>query len=68
MLRNLLGIRSTREMERVEERALIRTAEWALQSYENNRCVSVEDLCGLHKRWLADIYAWAGTYRQVNVS
>ncbi len=55
-------------MERVEERALIRTTEWALQSYENDRCISVEDLCGLHKRWLADIYAWAGTYRQVNVS
>ena len=55
-------------MERVEERALIRTTEWAVRSYENDRCISVEDLCDLHNRWLADIYAWAGDYRQVNVS
>ena len=55
-------------MERVEERALIRTTEWAQRSYENDRRLSVEDLCRLHRRWLADVYAWAGTYRQVNVS
>lgn len=68
VLRNLLGIKSTREMERVEERELTRTVSWALRSYENDRCISVEDLCELHQRWLAGIYAWAGTYRQVNVS
>jgi cell filamentation protein len=68
VLQNLLRIRSTREIERVEERALIRTAEWAQHSYENDRRFSVGDLCDLHRRWLADIYAWAGTYRQVNMS
>jgi cell filamentation protein len=68
VLSNLLGIKSTREMERVEERELTRTVGWALRSYENDRCISVEDLCELHSKWLAGIYAWAGTYRQVNVS
>jgi cell filamentation protein len=55
-------------MERVEERELTRVAGWALHSYENDRSISAGDLCDLHKRWLADVYAWAGSYRQVNVS
>lgn len=59
VLRNLLGIRSAREMERVEERELTRTAAWALRSYENDRCISAGDLCDLHSRWLTGIYAWA---------
>ena len=62
------GIRSAREMERVEERELIRTTDWALQSYESDRSFSAEDLCDLHRRWLAGIYTWAGAYRQVNMS
>ncbi len=68
MLRNLLGIKSTREMERVEERELIRATDWALQSYERDRSFSADDICRLHRRWMAGIYPWAGTYRQVNVS
>jgi cell filamentation protein len=55
-------------MERVEERELIRTTEWALHSYDYDRRISAEDLCELHRRWLAGIYPWAGAYRSVNVS
>lgn len=55
-------------MERIEERDLIRATDWALRSYENDRRISAQDLCDLHKRWLAGIYPWAGAYRQVNVS
>jgi cell filamentation protein, protein adenylyltransferase len=55
-------------MERVEERDLIRTTDWAIRSYENDRRISARDLCELHRSWLAGIYAWAGAYRQVNVS
>src|SRR4051794_5928661 len=68
VLSNLLGIRSVREMNRVEERELIRTTDWAMRSYERDRRISVVDLCGLHQRWFAGIYPWAGAYRQVNVS
>ncbi len=55
-------------MDRVEERELTRTADWAMRSYEHNRQISAQDVCGLHRRWLVGIYAWAGDYRQVNVS
>src|SRR4051794_10487247 len=68
VLHNLLGIRSVREMGRVEERALIDTTVWALHSYRQTRRISAEDLCDLHRRWLAHIYPWAGPYRSVNMS
>jgi cell filamentation protein len=55
-------------MERVEERALIRTTDWTLRSFENDRRISAEDLCDLHRKWLSGIYTWAGSYRHVNVS
>jgi cell filamentation protein len=55
-------------MDRLEERELMRTTDWALRSYERDRCISVQDLRELHRRWLSDIYSWAGEYRQVNVS
>lgn len=55
-------------MERVEERALIDTTEWALHSYHQTRRISAADLCDLHRRWLSGIYSWAGSYRSVNVS
>jgi cell filamentation protein len=35
---------------------------------EYDRRISAEDLCDLHRRWLSGIYAWAGEYRQVNMS
>jgi cell filamentation protein len=68
VLSNLLGIRSAREMDRAEERELVRATGWALHAYESERRISVEDLRDLHRKWLGGIYPWAGEYRQVNVS
>jgi cell filamentation protein len=68
VLKNLLGICSSRKMARVEQRELIRTTEWAVRAYGPNHRFVVEDIVSLHRRWLGSIYTWAGDYRQVNVS
>ena len=68
VLGNLLGIRSAREMDRVEQRELIRTTKWALRHYRRDHRFTAQDLCDLHRRWLGGLYPWAGYYRQVNVS
>jgi len=68
VLRNLLGIRSIREITRIERSELVRTTEWAARCYTLDHCFSSGDIRGMHKTWLGDIYAWAGEYRQVNIS
>lgn len=68
VLRNLMGIRSVREMDRVEQRGLFRTTEWALGSFRASHCFSATDVRRLHLEWLGGIYSWAGEYRQVNMS
>jgi cell filamentation protein len=55
-------------MARIEQRELIRTTEWAAQTYGAEHRFTVQDVCELHRTWLMPIYAWAGEYRQVNVS
>ena len=55
-------------MDRVEQRSLFQTTEWALSTFRLDHRFSCEDVQRLHRRWLGHIYAWAGEYRQVNVS
>jgi cell filamentation protein len=68
VLRNLLGIRSAREMARIEDDELTRTMVWAVGEYKATHRFTAQDLCALHRHWLGSIYPWAGEYRQVNVS
>ncbi|HEU4624651.1 MAG TPA: Fic family protein [Steroidobacteraceae bacterium] len=68
VLANLLGIRSAREMARVEQREFIRTAHYAVQQYCGAQRLTAGHLCDLHRQWLGTLYPWAGEYRQVNLS
>jgi len=68
VLQNLLSIRSVREMARVEQREFIRMSGTAVRTYEPHHRFTAKDLCELHRSWLGDVYAWAGEYREVNVS
>lgn len=67
-LKNLLGIKSKREMDRVEQREQIRALEELLQIYDVNHCFTADDVCKIHKVWLRLIYSWAGRYRRVNLA
>jgi cell filamentation protein len=68
VLRNLLGIRSKREMDQVEAQEQLRTLEELVRIYDQTHRFTAADVRRIHKMWLEPIYAGAGKYRQVNLS
>ena len=68
VLRNRLGIVSSKEMDDAEARALERTMAGLVVQYSQKHQFTAQDLRAIHKNWLGEIYEWAGEYRQVNVS
>lgn len=68
VLKNLLGIKTKREMDLVEAVALKRAVRTLTRTYGGNHQFTASDICKIHEIWLWDIYPWAGKYRQVNVS
>src|SRR4051812_15654330 len=57
-----------REIQQAESEALLAVQEWAIGHFGASHRFTAADIVLLHRRWLGDIYAWAGEYRQVNVS
>jgi cell filamentation protein len=68
VLRNLLGIKSKREMDQVEAQEQLRTLEELVGIYDQTHRFTAADVRRIHKMWLEPIYAWAGKYRRVNLS
>ncbi len=68
VLRNRLGIKTKREMDRLEAVALARAMDLLVRTYDREHRFSASDICHFHKVWLDEIYEWAGNYRQVNLS
>jgi len=68
VLRNLIGIKSKREMDKVESQELVRTFGKLIGVYDSNHRFKAADLSNMHKEWLGSIYEWAGKYRQVNLA
>jgi len=68
VLRNRLGIRSIREMERRESDALLRATERMIDIARSDQRFSASNIRAMHRVWLGDIYEWAGEYRYVNVA
>jgi cell filamentation protein len=68
VLRNLLGIRLIRDMEVAESEALVDTQNALLDVYTMTHRFTADDIRSIHRQWLGGIYAWAGEYRNVNVS
>lgn len=68
VLKNLLGIKSKREMDRVEAREQLRTLEELSNLYDADHRFTSADVCKIHKIWLGRVYEWAGQYRRVNIS
>jgi cell filamentation protein len=67
VLKNLLGITSTREMDQLEGREQVRALEDVAAFYDKDHRFTATDVCRIHQVWLGRIYSWAGRYRQVNV-
>lgn len=68
VLKNLLGITTSAEMDAAEANALAVAVDRLVRLYEDEHRFKAGDLCEFHRIWLGDIYIWAGEYRQVNVS
>ncbi len=68
VLKNLLGTKSKREMDRTEAQGQLRALEELSRVYDRNRRFTAADVCKIHNIWLGKIYEWAGRYRQVNLS
>ncbi len=68
VLKNLLGIKSKREMDAAEEREQFRAMDEIIRIYGSEHRFTASDICKIHKIWLGPIYAWAGRYRQVNLT
>ncbi|MBI5438680.1 MAG: Fic family protein [Nitrosomonadales bacterium] len=67
-LKNLPGIRSSAEMDVAEASALVKAMDGFVRMYDEAHRFTASDIREFHRLWLGDIYAWAGEYRQVNVS
>lgn len=67
VLKNLLGVTSKREMDRIEGRQQVLALEKLVTLYDNDHQFIAADVCHIHKIWLGKVYSWAGKYRQVNV-
>lgn len=68
VLANQLDIVSVDEMNEVELMLLNQLYEEVLLTNLPNRTISVDDLKLWHRRWLGNVYKWAGQERSVNVS
>ncbi len=67
VLVNRLGISNVEEIEDIELNLLNQLREDLIQELEADQHLAVADLCEWHRRWLGNVYAWAGRYRSVNM-
>lgn len=68
VLKNLLGIKSKREMDQKEAQEQLRALDQISKLFDETHSFTSQDICTIHKIWLGRIYSWAGQYRQVNIS
>src|SRR3990170_5852097 len=68
VLKNLPGIKSSAEMDVAEASALVKAMDGFVRTYDEAHRFTANDVREFHRLWLGGIYAWAGDYRQVNVS
>ena len=67
VLRNQLRIVSVREMAFRESKSLYVTTQRVIDETQLEQRFTANDIQGMHRKWLGEIYAWAGEYRQVNM-
>ena len=67
VLRNKLGILDPEEMDDIELDLLRQLTDAVLDEVEEDQTITIYDLREWHRRWLGNIFAWAGEYRAVNM-
>ena len=68
VLSNKLGITDARDMDDVELDLLKRLYDAVLGAVEADQRLTAADIREWHRRWLGNVYVWAGQYRTLNMS
>lgn len=68
VLKNKLGIVSARRMDKEEITGYINAERNIIDTFTKDQRLRVDDIHEIHRWFLGDIYAWAGTIRSVNIS
>ena len=68
VLANKQGIQSVEDMHELELELLQRLYEDVLIEHLPNRALTVDDLKTWHRRWLGNVFDWAGQERSVTMS
>ena len=68
VLRNKRGIRTIKAMDQAEYDALEEAQDRYLDLVTEETVFTTEFIRKMHRDWLGSIYAWAGTYRTVEMS
>jgi len=67
VLLNKLDITDPVEINVIELDLLKQLSIAVLDEIESDQTITLDDLCEWHRRWLGNIYPWAGKYRTVNI-
>lgn len=67
VLANKLGITDPAEMADIELDLLTQLYDAAINSIREDQQITIADLREWHRRWLGNVYVWAGQYRTVNM-
>lgn len=68
VLVNKLGVSNAEEIDDIELGLLDRLHDDVLGSIEMDQRLTVADLCEWHRRWLGNVYSWAGRYRTLSMA
>ena len=67
VLLNKLGITDIKDINAVELELLEKLYEVVLSEVETNQVITSADIAEWHRKWLGNVYAWAGQQRSVNM-
>ncbi|MBI5816494.1 MAG: Fic family protein [Nitrospinae bacterium] len=67
VLKNLPGIKKKREIDGIESAEQERVLNELVVKVKVKHRFTARDISNMHKAWLGSIYAWAGSYRNVNI-
>jgi cell filamentation protein len=57
-----------RAIQNKESEALLATTQRLVDDVTVDRRFTAADIRGMHRRWLGEIYEWAGEYRSLNIA
>lgn len=68
VLLNKPGITVPEEIDEIELILLDDLSHALLNEIETDQRISAADICEWHRRWLGNVFSWAGQYRSVNLA